>query len=90
MENNKGLGNREVWISYINDDGQIIQGFFILVEESINYVKIKSGSNILTIPFGKINKIKEKIIWAASNPCKHNAPKCRPETHFEPFNSIGT
>ena len=58
---NKGLGSREVWISYINDDGQIIQGFFILVEESINYVKIKSGLNILTIPFGKINKIKEKL-----------------------------
>jgi len=62
MENNKGLGNREVWISYVNDDGQTIQGFFILLEESINYVKIRSGSNILTIPFGKINKIKERIL----------------------------
>jgi len=58
---NKVLVNREIWISYINDDGQTIQGFFILIEESINYVKIRSGSNILTIPFGKINKIKERI-----------------------------
>lgn len=55
-----GLGNREIWISYVNDDGQIIQGFFELVEQTLNYVKIKSGSNILTIPFHRINKIKEK------------------------------
>ena len=59
---NKVLVNKEVWISFNNDDRQIIQGFFILIEQSTNYVKIKSGSNILTIPFWKINKIKEKII----------------------------
>jgi len=57
---NRVLGNKEVWISYVNDDGATIQGFFILIEESINYVKIKSGSNVLTIPFHKINKIKER------------------------------
>lgn len=55
------LVNREIWISFINDDGQIIQGFFILIEQNVNYVKIKSGSNILTIPFQKINKIKERL-----------------------------
>jgi len=56
---NKVLGN-EVWISYIDDNGLEVKGFFILVEQSANYVKIKSGSNILTIPYHRINKIKEK------------------------------
>ncbi|MCX6748211.1 MAG: hypothetical protein NT076_01255 [Candidatus Pacearchaeota archaeon] len=53
--------NKQIWISYVDDSGQTIQGFFILLEQNINFVKIKSGSNILTIPFHKINKIKEKL-----------------------------
>jgi len=57
---NRVLGDREIWISYINDDGVEIKGFFVLVEQTLNYIKIKSGTNILTIPYHKINKIKEK------------------------------
>ena len=57
----KVLANREIWISFVNDDGQTIQGCFALIEQTANYVKIKSGSNILTIPFHKINKIKERL-----------------------------
>jgi len=52
---------KKIWISYINDDGQIISGFVVLLEQSQNYVKIETGSNILTLPYHKINKIKEKI-----------------------------
>jgi sporulation protein YlmC with PRC-barrel domain len=52
---------KEIWISYIDDLGQVVSGFFILIEENLSFVKIKSGSNILTIPFHKINKIKEAI-----------------------------
>lgn len=54
------LGNKEIWISYIDDTGREIQGFFILIEQTENYVKIKSGSNILTLPYHKINKMKER------------------------------
>ena len=61
MESDKVLGNKEIWISYEDDAGQEVKGFFILLEQNINFVKIKSGNNILTIPFHKINKIKEKI-----------------------------
>jgi hypothetical protein len=57
---NKVLGNKEVWISYIDDTGLEVKGFFILVEQTANYVKIKSGSNILTISYHRINKMKEK------------------------------
>jgi len=35
-------------------------GFFILLEQNSNFVKIKTGSNILTIPYHRIKKIKEK------------------------------
>ena len=51
----------EIWISFINDTGEEIKGFFKLIEQTQNYVKIQSGSNILIIPFHKINKIKERL-----------------------------
>jgi len=50
--------DRQVWISYINDDGAEVKGFFELIEQTLNFVKIKSGQNILIIPFHKINKVK--------------------------------
>jgi hypothetical protein len=52
--------NKEVWISYIDDSGFEVKGFFMLVEQTLNFIKIKSGSNILTIPYHKVNKIKER------------------------------
>ena len=55
------MGFGEIWISFINDDGSERSGFFELIEQTINYVKIKSGSNILTIPYHRINKIKERV-----------------------------
>ena len=61
MEDNKVSGNKEVWISYIDDNGQEVNGFFILIEQNHNYIKIKSGVNILTIPYHRINKIKERM-----------------------------
>ena len=57
---NRISGNKEIWISFLNDDGILVNGFFTLVEQTVNYVKILSGSNILTIPYHKINKMKEK------------------------------
>ncbi len=56
----KVSGNQEIWISYIDDNGLLVNGFFILIEQTLNYVKILSGKNILTIPYHKINKIKER------------------------------
>ncbi len=60
MCDDKVLGNKEIWISYENE-GQEITGFFVLIEQTLNYVKIQSGKNILTIPYHKINKMKERI-----------------------------
>ncbi len=60
MTNDKDIRNKWIWISFIDDNEKSIDGFFILVEQTLNYVKILSGKNILTIPYHKINKMKEK------------------------------
>ena len=57
---NKVSENKEIWISYIDDNGLEVKGFFKLVEQNQNFIKIKSGSNILTIPYHRVNKIKER------------------------------
>ena len=57
---NKVSENKEVWISYIDDNGLEVKGFFRLIEQNLNFIKIKSGSNILTIPYHRVNKIKER------------------------------
>lgn len=61
MEDNKVSGCKEVWISYIDDTEQIVSGFVILLEQTDTFVKIKTNKNILTIPFHRINKIKERV-----------------------------
>jgi len=61
MGNDRVLDGGEVWISYNNDDGQIVQGYFELIEQNANFVKIKSNSNVLTIPYWRILKIKARL-----------------------------
>lgn len=51
---------KKVFIKY-EDEGKMVEGMFEMVEENGHFVKIKSGRNILTIPFHKIQKIKERI-----------------------------
>ena len=60
MENKVSV-SKEIWISYIDDSGSEVKGFFVLVEQTLNFIKIKSGSNVLTIPYHKVNKIKERV-----------------------------
>ena len=55
-----GIGDR-VFVSFLNDDNQKIEGFFILVEQRDNYIKIRTGDNILTLPYCRILKIKEAV-----------------------------
>lgn len=62
MEDAKKVAWRmvKVFISYI-DEGKEVKGTFDLIEQKENYVKIMSNGNKLTIPYHKINKLKEKI-----------------------------
>ena len=50
---------RRVFISFLNDDNILQNTYCELLEEAQNYVKIKIGMNILTLPFHRILKIKE-------------------------------
>lgn len=40
---------------------EIVSGIFEVVEETKDYIKFKTKSNILTIPYSKVEKIKERI-----------------------------
>lgn len=50
-----------IWASFKDDTGEEVKGFFKLLEETTNYVKLISGKNILTIPYHRLIKMKELI-----------------------------
>ena len=50
---------RRVFISFLNDDDIKQDTYCELIEEAQNYVKIKIGTNVLTIPYHRLLKIKE-------------------------------
>lgn len=49
----------KVFVCFLNDDDKEVQGFFYLIEQNINFIKIKTGDNILTIPYHRLKKMKE-------------------------------
>lgn len=53
--------NELVQLSFIDDDGKQKDGVFEKIEETLNFIKIKTKKNIITIPFHRIIKIKEKL-----------------------------
>jgi sporulation protein YlmC with PRC-barrel domain len=53
---------KKVFISFRDEKNIVVDGYFELIEQTDSYVKIKSNDNIITIPYHKINKIKEKIV----------------------------
>jgi len=52
---------REVFLSYVDENNLVVNAWFKLIEQTQTYVKVKSGSNLLIIPMHKINKIKERL-----------------------------
>jgi len=48
------------YISYLDDDGKKVSGYFELIEQTLNYVKIESNRNIILIPYQRVLKIKLK------------------------------
>jgi sporulation protein YlmC with PRC-barrel domain len=55
------VSNNIIWVSYLDDDGKTVEGYFPLIKETAYSIKIQSKKNIITIPFQRINKIKEKL-----------------------------
>lgn len=50
----------EVWICFLDENNVKREGWFILIEQKDNYVKIETNQNVLTIPYARILKIKER------------------------------
>jgi len=50
---------RRVFISFLNDDNLQQDTYCELVEEGQQFVKIKIGMNLITLPYWRVLKIKE-------------------------------
>lgn len=50
----------KIWIAFLDEEGKKVQGYFDKVEETDSKLKIKSGTNIITVPFNRVLKVKEK------------------------------
>jgi uncharacterized protein (UPF0248 family) len=50
---------RRIFISFLNDDNSKQETYCELIEESSQFVKVKIGLNIITLPYHRILKIKE-------------------------------
>lgn len=61
MESAEVSGDREIWLAYLDDENRQVQGFFVLIEQNASYLKIRSGKNILTLPWSRILKVKERL-----------------------------
>lgn len=54
------MEKREVWISYLDDTNKVVHGFVILLEQMPHYIKFKNDTNIITISYNRLIKLKEK------------------------------
>lgn len=48
------------YVSFIDDDNTKTSGYFEILEQNMNYLKMKSGKNIIIIPYQRVLKIKMK------------------------------
>ena len=58
-DRNKGNGKQEVFIVYLNDDGEKIEAYVTIIEIN-GFVKFKTNQNIISIPRERVLKIKER------------------------------
>lgn len=61
MSGDNNIKIKKIFVSYKDDNDEKREGIFELIEETISYIKIKSGKNIIKIPYHRINKTKEQI-----------------------------
>lgn len=53
------VSSKRVFVAFLNDDNTKVTGYFDLVEQKDNFIKIRGGGNIITLPYARILKIKE-------------------------------
>lgn len=67
MEEHKVSGIREgeeIFISYKDDNEQIVSGFVVLISISETLITFKTNQNTITIPVSRLIKIKQRKEWA--------------------------
>ena len=52
------MGDR-TFLCYLNDDERKVEGYVEILEQTENYLKFKTGSNIITISWNRVLKLKE-------------------------------
>lgn len=50
---------RKIFVSYLDDDGKIVSGFYENVEIRDNVVEIRTSQNDIILPINRVLKIKE-------------------------------
>jgi hypothetical protein len=48
------------FISYLNDEGETIEGYFEVINVNQSYIEFRSHGNIIRIPWHRVLKNKEK------------------------------
>ncbi|KKK42213.1 hypothetical protein LCGC14_2190720 [marine sediment metagenome] len=61
MVSQKEREKKKVFVSYKDDNDENVSGYFELVEETKEFIKIKSGINIITLPYHRVKKMKEIV-----------------------------
>ena len=51
--------NKKVFVSYLDDNGEKVDGYFDSVGTSNNWIIIDNGKNIIRIPSHRVLKVKE-------------------------------
>lgn len=62
MVSNKKISDEKVFVSFYEENDHMVAGYFELVEKTPNYIVIRSLNNLLTIPYHRLIKLKEKSI----------------------------
>ena len=50
----------KTYVSFIDDNDEKVSGYFEMLEQNPNFIKIQSGKNIIIIPYHRVLKIKMK------------------------------
>lgn len=58
------------FISYKEDNDEIVKGYFEVIKQNDNFLKFKSGTNEITIPWNRILKFKENSKTCKEVRCK--------------------
>jgi len=60
MENNRLSDMGTSFLSYLNDTGETISGYFQILEITQAFIKVQTRAGVLIIPFHRVLKIKER------------------------------